>query len=208
MYFFDIPRHNSCVVFLKDYFSIFEPDFKASCFEPDNNQIFMKKLLLFLAVMMAVISVSGQDTAQSQIYNIPASELRTFDGSIVNSRDLLQDSVPIIISFWATWCKPCIKELNAINDVVDEWKEEAKFRVIAISIDDARTTNMVRNLVNARGWTFEVYLDPNSEFKKLMNVVQPPHTIIIYKGKIVYQHTSYSEGDEEELLEIIRKYQP
>lgn len=169
----------------------------------------MKKAVLFVVLALAILSNSNaQDTTATSANTIPSSDLKTLEGKVVNSRDILQDSVPIIVSFWATWCKPCIKELTAINDEMAEWQKKAKFRVVAISIDDARTTNMVKNLVNARGWSFEVYLDANSEFKKLMNVAQPPHTFVIYRGKVVYQHTSYSEGDEEELFEVVLNHQP
>jgi len=156
---------------------------------------------------MQVTIIAAQDTTSVRTSTIPSSELRTFDGSVVNSREVMDDTVPIVLTFWATWCRPCLRELNAINDVIMDWKEEANFRIVAVSIDDARTTNAVRNLVNTRSWDFEVYLDPNSDFRKLMNVAQPPHTFIIYRGAIVYQHTSYSEGDEEELFEVIKRHQ-
>jgi cytochrome c biogenesis protein CcmG, thiol:disulfide interchange protein DsbE len=165
----------------------------------------MKKLVLIaLTIMIAGFHAAAQDTTKAAS-TIPSADLKTLDGKIVNSRDILQDTVPVVISFWATWCKPCIKELTAINEEMDSWKKEVNFRMVAISIDDARTTHTVKNLVNAKGWTFEVYLDPNSDFKKLMNVTQPPHTVILYKGKTVYQHTSYAEGDEEVLFEELKK---
>ncbi|MFO7722405.1 MAG: TlpA disulfide reductase family protein [Bacteroidales bacterium] len=165
----------------------------------------MKQLtLLAFIILFGAFHAMGQDTLKATS-TIPSSDLKTLDGKIVNSRDILQDTVPVIVSFWATWCKPCIKELAAINEEMDTWKEEVNFRMVAISIDDARTTHTVKNLVNAKGWTFEVYLDPNSDFKKLMNVTQPPHTLILHKGKTVYQHTSYAEGDEEVLFEELKK---
>ncbi len=167
----------------------------------------MKKMILFcLFTIFSAKVMIGQDTIPTMT-SIPAAELKNFDGKIFNSRDILKDTVPVVLSFWATWCKPCIKELTAINEEMDEWQEEIQFRVVAVSIDDARTTHAVRNLVNARGWAFEVYLDLNSDFKKLMNVAQPPHTFILFHGKTVYQHTSYAEGDEEALYEELKKFQ-
>lgn len=160
--------------------------------------------LLFLAVGFSPLV--AQDTTKVQSSDIPSTEIRTLDEKIINSRDILTDTVPIVLSFWATWCKPCIKELTAIEESMDDWKTEMSFRVVAVSIDDARTTHMVKNLVSSKGWSFEVYLDRNSDLKKLMNVSQPPHIFIIYKGKIVYQHTSYAEGDEQALFEELKKY--
>lgn len=164
-------------------------------------------LLLFTLIIAIALTAQSQDTISDKSSNLPSADLRTLDGKIINSRDLLTDTVPIVLSFWATWCKPCIKELSAFNDEMDSWKEEINFRIVAVSIDDSRTTHAVKNLVNAKGWSFEVYLDANSDFKKLMNVNQPPHTIILSKGEIVFQHTSYSEGDEEEIFEKLKKHQ-
>lgn len=174
-----------------------------------QNQIktFMIRLAIIFTLIVSAFTLSSQDTAVRKTSSIPSAEIRTLDGRIINTRDLLQDSIPVVLSFWATWCKPCIKELSAINDEMDDWKKEINFRVVAISIDDARTTHAVRNLVNARKWAFEVYLDPNGDFKKLMNVAQPPHTFILSKGEIVYQHTSYNEGDEDEIFEKLKQHQ-
>lgn len=173
----------------------------------NQNNILMHRLTILLLIIVSAFSLRSQDTTVAKTSSIPSAEIRTLDGRIINTRDILQDSVPIVLSFWATWCKPCIKELNAINDEMDDWKEEINFRIVAISIDDARTTHAVRNLVNAKKWSFEVYLDPNGDFKKLMNVAQPPHTFILSKGEIVYQHTSYNEGDEDEIFEKLKQHQ-
>lgn len=161
-------------------------------------------LTVFFAVLMPCLAFA-QDTTATKASSVPSVEIRTLDQKIVNSRDILTDTVPIVLSFWATWCKPCLKELSAFNDEMDTWKEEVDFRIVAVSIDDARTTTMVKNLVSNKGWEFEVYLDPNSDLKKLMNVAQPPHTFILHKGEIVYQHTSYAEGDEDALFEELKK---
>jgi cytochrome c biogenesis protein CcmG/thiol:disulfide interchange protein DsbE len=108
----------------------------------------------------------------------------------------------MVISFWATWCKPCVKELNAYSDNYDDWVEETGVRLIAISIDDTRSSGRVSPYVKARGWQFEVFLDENADFKRAMNVPNVPHTFLVNgEGKIVWQHTSYVEGDEEELYE-------
>lgn len=161
---------------------------------------------MLMVLLAGTLMVHAQDTTKVQTSEIPSAEIRTLDDKIVNARDILSDTIPVVVSFWATWCKPCIKELTAINDEMDTWKAEVPFRMVAVSVDDARTTHMVKNMVNSKGWTFEVYLDRNSDLKKLMNVAQPPHIFIIYKGRIVYQHTSYAEGDEEALFEELKKY--
>ena len=132
--------------------------------------------------------------------------LKALDGSSVLSSDIKNDGKPMIISFWATWCKPCNRELNTIKEVYDEWREETGVKLVAVSIDDARSATRVKPHVDGQGWEYEVYIDQNQDFKRAMNVVNVPHTFVVNgKGEIVWQHTTFVEGDEEELLEAVKK---
>lgn len=139
--------------------------------------------------------------------DIPNIQVKTLDGQQVSIQDVIEnDGNPVIVAFWATWCKPCIKELNAFNENYIDWQDETGVKIVAISIDEARSLNRVAPLVNGKGWEFEVYTDPNSDLKRAMNVTNPPFTFILDKdGKIVNQHTSYLEGDEEHTYEVLQK---
>ncbi len=137
---------------------------------------------------------------------LPSVEVKSLDNKVVKISDISNDGKPIILSFWATWCKPCIKELNAINDIYEEMQEKTGVKLIAISIDDSRSSNRVAPFVNARNWEYEVLLDVNSDFKRAMNVQNIPHTFLIDKNKkIVWEHTSYTDGDEDELFDEVKK---
>jgi thiol-disulfide isomerase/thioredoxin len=132
--------------------------------------------------------------------------LKTVKGLPFTSDSLTNNGKPIIISFWATWCKPCVRELTTISDVYDEWVEETGVKLYAISVDDSRSMTLVGPLVNGKGWDFSVLLDPNSDFKRAMNVGPIPHTFLLNgKGEVVYQHTSFAEGDELGLIDMVRK---
>ncbi|MDA3868178.1 MAG: TlpA disulfide reductase family protein [Salinivirgaceae bacterium] len=134
--------------------------------------------------------------------DIPSVNVKSLSGEIVNTNTFANDGKPMIISLWATWCKPCVKELDAYNDYYADWVDETGVKVFAISTDDSRSSSRVAPYVNARGWEIPVYLDENSDFKRAMNVANVPHTFLLDgKGKVVWQHTSYVEGDEEELYE-------
>ena len=114
--------------------------------------------------------------------------------------------MPFVITFWATWCGPCIKEHNALDEVYQDWKDETGVKIYSVSIDDSRTTAKVKPFVEGKGWDFEVLLDANGDLKRAMNVNNPPHTFLFDgSGKIVYQHTGYFDGAEEELYEEILK---
>jgi len=144
--------------------------------------------------------------AQSVVRKIPAVNVKTLSGKTVSTGKLSNDGKPIIINFWATWCKPCVRELNAIAEVYEEWIEETGVKLIAVSIDDSRNTAKVGPFVNGKGWDYEVVLDANRDFSRAMSVNTVPHTFLINgKGEIVWQHTTYADGDEDELYEMVQK---
>jgi cytochrome c biogenesis protein CcmG/thiol:disulfide interchange protein DsbE len=159
----------------------------------------MKKL----AFLFCLMSLSVFSNAQSKI---PAVDVKKIAGENFNTSQLNNDGKPMIISFWATWCKPCVQELTAISELYEDWQKETGVKVVAISTDDSRNTARVAPFVSARDWTFEIYLDPNGDLKRALNVNNIPHTFLINgKGEVVWQHNSYTPGDEEELYELVKK---
>ena len=162
----------------------------------------MKKYVMIL--MLALIA--GTQMAKAQL---PAVTLKSMEGKEVrtDTLNLMNQGRPIIIDFFATWCKPCNRELDAIAEVYHDWVEETGVKLIAVSIDQAHNQNKVKPLVNQHGWEYEVLLDPNSEFKLAMGIPGAiPYTMIIDgKGNIVYRHNGYIEGAEEELIEKVRE---
>ena len=162
----------------------------------------MKKIFFFALGLVLATTLAAQNTKLPQ--NI---SLKDIDGQTVQSSVIQNNGKPIIISFWATWCKPCNLELNTIKEVYDEWQEETGVKLVAISIDDARSAARVKPWVDGKDWPFEVYLDQNRDFARALNVgPNPPHTFVVNgEGEIVWQHTGYLPGAEEEVIEKVRE---
>ena len=144
-------------------------------------------------------------TTYAQNKLLPSVDVKTINGKSININSIDNDEMPIVINFWATWCKPCKKELNNIAEVYDEWQDETGVKIIAISIDDTRSMSKVAPYVNSVGWEYEVYLDPNGDLKRAMGVSTVPHTFLLNsKKEIVWQHRGYVDGDEDELFDEIQ----
>ena len=163
--------------------------------------LFQGKMSKALFIMMMLFA-----TAQTISGQLPSFKLKTIDGKTVSTDTLRNDGKPFIISFFATWCKPCNRELSAIAEVYDEWQKETGVKLYAVSIDKAQNANKVKPLVNQNGWPYEVMLDPNSEFRKSFGGEMIPFVIICDgNGNIIEKHNGYTEGSEEEIIEKVRE---
>lgn len=159
------------------------------------------KLLFAFLFSASIIAVS-----QEKEFKIPSVDLKLMNGKKFNTSEIQNNGKPVIIDFWATWCKPCIMELSAIAENYPDWKEETGVVLYAVSIDDSKSMNRVAPFINGKGWEFEVLLDPNSDFKRALNVINIPHVFLVDgNGVIVHQHTAYAQGDELILYDLVKK---
>ncbi len=163
----------------------------------------MRKIIIGMLSVVFTSAVIGQTT---QGRSIPAADLKSLDGKTINANTFSNDGKPIIIDFWATWCKPCKKELDAISEVYEEWQKETGVKLIAISTDDSRSSGRVGADVKTHGWNYDVYLDSNQDFKRALNVGDIPQVFIVDgKGNIVWSHNGYVDGSEAHLYELLKK---
>lgn len=161
----------------------------------------MKRILAAAAVLLTAIVMSVGASAQ-----LPQVQVKDTKGRTVNVAKLNNNGKPFAISFFATWCKPCLRELRAIADVYEDWQEETGMKMYIVSIDDAQNTSKVKPMVDAEGWDYEVLLDANSDFFRAMGLQAVPHMLVIDgKGKVAYTHSGYTDGSESEVIEVIRK---
>lgn len=156
----------------------------------------MKKLSLLIFFLS--LSVFAQK-------ELPSVTVATLDNKTVNVKtDYNEQDKIYIYSFWATWCTPCIAELEAISEHYEDWKKELNIELIAVSIDDARTQKRVKPLLNGKDWTYTMLLDSNQDFKRALSIVNVPYSIVVKNQKIVHIQNGYSQGSEEELHEVLK----
>ena len=166
------------------------------------KKITMNKRILFSVFVITLFT--SYVFAQSRA--LPNINVKSLEGNNINITEIENEGKPIIISFWATWCKPCKKELNNIAEIYDDWQDETGVKLVAISVDDTRSMSKVAPYVNASDWDYEVYLDPNGDLKRGLGVSTVPHTFLLNgKKEIIWQHKGYVEGDEYKLYEEIKK---
>lgn len=157
----------------------------------------MKRLIILIIFTLSFLQMEAQ---------LPSLSLKDIEGSTVITNQPGNDGKPVIISFFATWCKPCLRELNAISEVYEDWQEETGVKLIAVSIDEGANSFKVKPLAIAQGWTFPVWLDTNKEFMRAMQVNMVPSVFVLDgKKNIIYRHTGYVDGSENELYEQVKK---
>ena len=157
----------------------------------------MKKNLIMLLLLAINMSVMAQ---------LPKVTLKDIHGREVSTDTLSNQGKPFIIDFFATWCKPCNRELDAISEVYEDWQQETGVNIIAVSIDQAHNINKVKPLVDNHGWDYEVLLDPNGDLKRALSIQMIPYVLIVDgQGNIVYKHQGYTDGAEMELIEKVRE---
>jgi peroxiredoxin len=156
----------------------------------------MKFLLSSLLIFFLFTTGYSQKT-------LPDIELKDLNAKIFSLKDYSKDKT-LVFSFWATWCVPCINELDAVAEHYESKKKELNFELIAVSVDDAKTKARVKPMVSGKNWDYKILMDSNQEFKRAMNIYSVPYVVIVQNGKVVYTHSGYTPGSENELFKKLR----
>jgi len=160
----------------------------------------MKLIKLFTLVFAVCITSTtfGQQ-------NLPDVNVKDLSGKTVNIQEFAKNGKITVISFWATWCSPCKKELDAIADMYEEWQEDYDMELVAVTIDNARALSKVPAMVETKGWDYIVLSDAKQELQRALNFQSVPQTFLVNEaGEIVYSHSGYVAGDEYELEDKIK----
>ena len=159
----------------------------------------MKKTITALVCLLFAVAMNAQELPNTVIKDVNSGKKIPFN-------QIVEKGKVTLISFWATWCIPCKKEIKNVTLKIPAWKKEADFNYITISIDEARAEGFVRSYAMSQGWDFPYFIDPNSDLKRSLSFQNVPYTLIVDKnGKIAFTHTGYEEGGEAEIWEKLKQ---
>ncbi len=171
--------------------------------------MYLKSTLTGLVLAFSLFVLNAQNNPTKQVFTekqLPSLSLNDMYGKKVDVAKYGKNEKITVLSFWATWCSPCKKELNNISYLYEDWQDDYDMELVAISIDDVRNTSKVKTYVDGQAWDYDVLLDTNEDLKRMMNFQTVPYTVLIdQRGKIVYTHSGYVEGDEYILEDHIKE---
>jgi cytochrome c biogenesis protein CcmG/thiol:disulfide interchange protein DsbE len=161
----------------------------------------MKRLLQLLPVLLLTIFSFSMVSAQK---SIPSVDLKNLDGQVVNTKSFIENGKITVLSFWATWCTPCKRELEIYHEIYDDWVEKYDLEIVAVTIDNSRQLPKVKPLLAQQGWKFTILSDVNQDLMKQLNFTFIPQTYILDKdGNVVFSHSGFAPGDEYEMEKIL-----
>ena len=159
----------------------------------------MKKLVVSFLFALAALACFGQQ--------IPAVSLQDGAGKAVTTTSLIDHKTPFVVSIWMTTCKPCLKELDTISEEMPDWDGGFPLRIYAVSMDDSRSQKRAVAMAQGRDWDgITALFDVNADLRRALNLSSVPQVFVYDKeGKLFYTHIGYRPGDEQELLNQVRK---
>ena len=162
---------------------------------------------LFSVVLSTVVVtgiLTGSLSWAGKLSKAPDFTAPDLEGEKVELSTLLKDG-PVLVSFWATHCKPCIQELSKLEDLYPDYREKG-FEILAVDVDGPRSVSRVKSKVAGLKWKFPVLLDTNKDIYRKFQVLGIPHTVLIDpQGEIRYTHTTYRSGDEKIIWEKVNQ---
>ena len=165
----------------------------------------MKKIKPLVILLVFLVLAPIRSVAQDSLSSLPDVTLKTLGRQSVQSGTFSNDDKPIAVIFWATWDAKSKQLLADLKDVQADWEDETGVKIIAVSMDDARSSPKVAPYWNSKGFGFEVYLDESKNLAMALGVTLPPTAVLLNgQKKVVWSKGGSYDGLEEALYEQIK----
>ena len=157
-----------------------------------------KHVLVFAAIFFLGTAFTGAGKV------FPKVDLKDLKSNPVKTDSFINDGKVTVVTFFATWCKPCQLEMDNIAEIYPDWQEAYDVEMVAISVDNARGAAKLNSLVKSKGWEYNILVDDKQQIQNILGFQTIPQTFLLDKeGNIVYEHNGYKPGDEIELEDHI-----
>ncbi len=155
-----------------------------------NCRSLSRILALAASIGSCLFLSAAAAAAQKSQFTLP-----TLDGEQFSLQEALKQG-PVVLDFWATWCKPCIKALPKLQEIAEEYRQRG-VGVYTVNTDGPRNQPKVRPFLKRHRLELPVLLDHTREVMKQFQLSVLPATLIIStEGAVVYRHVGYKPGDE------------
>ena len=157
---------------------------------------------IITAMLLCYITGFTQDN--SKTISTVDFTARDMNGKKVQLKKLLAEG-PVLLDFWALWCVPCLKEMPELKKIAKKYKESG-LTIVAVNQDSPSDQSKVKPFVKQKRFNFVVVLDEDKDLWDQFNVNALPTSILIDQtGHIVYTHTGYKPGDQNEIIAALEK---
>ncbi len=165
-----------------------------------SARTFAAGVVFALAALAAAGSPARADDAPraERRENAPAFRARPVDGAAFDLAAARAHG-PVLVDFWATWCKPCLASLPAVRALHERWAERG-LTVVGVSIDGPRNFARVRPFAQRLGLGYPIVLDEDGSLQQRFRVGAVPTSVLIdADGRIVRVHTGWAPGEDRAL---------
>jgi thiol-disulfide isomerase/thioredoxin len=163
---------------------------------------YMTTLPIVVLTTVALCGVTKDSTTNKELRDLPIVKIKTMKGKNILTDKIIEEKLTFV-SFWATWCVPCLKKMKKLEILHHKYSEN-NFQVLGINVDDSKTARKITSILKSKNITFPVYLDMEQKFFSKFNSEALPFSILVSQdNKILWEHTGYIPGDEKEIESII-----
>ena len=165
-------------------------------------KIYIIPIIIAVLTTVALYGDSKEEIPTKKFRDLPKVKIKTLKGKNILTDKIIKEKLTFI-SFWATWCVPCLKEMKELEIIHHKYSEN-NFQVLGINIDDSKTSRKITSILNSKNITFPIYLDTEQKFFSKFNSEAVPFSLLVSPdNEILWEHMGYLPGDEKKIEAII-----